>query len=361
MGCHGGSRPHRLTLEFPEVFVFDDSDNEDDAAAELARQVTSRDIEAPFVLTSVHGERLASQLRGPRPPQRHEAASNQQTADDLGSSAKRSGADAIVAVGGGRCLDIAKLAAARAGLPLVVAPTQLSHDGICSPVAVVPDIEGRTESLGALAPIFVFVSQPTIVTAPAASVAAGLGDLLANPLALRDWALAAEHGLEQVDQRAWDLSVESFELIQSDLDADPGTSANDPAFFRRLADALVLSGMAMIRSGTSRPASGGEHEVSHALDELRGGPAMHGAQVAFGCIFSVALYGEDPAAFRGRLRRLHLPDRPSELGLDEDAMVKALLHAPLTRPGRFTVLEDADLDEASARALVRTIWDDAEL
>lgn len=340
------------------MIVFDTSTEEDEAATDLARHVAARDIEAPFVLTSIHGERLASQLEGPRAPQRHEASSDQGTADELGSRAKRSGADAIVAVGGGRCLDIAKLAAARAGLPLVVAPTQLSHDGICSPVAVVPDVEGRAESLGAVAPILVFVSQPTIVTAPAASVAAGLGDLLANPLALRDWALAAEHGLEDVDQRAWDLSVESFELISSDLDSDPGASANDPAFYRRLADALVLSGMAMIWSGTSRPASGGEHEISHALDELHGGPAMHGAQVGFGCIVSVALYDEDTDAFRSRLRRLQLPDKPSDLGLNEKTMVKTLLHAPLTRPGRFTVLEDADLDETSARALVRRIWRD---
>lgn len=345
-------------MDFPEVVVFDSSDDEADAAAELARQVEAREVEAPFVLASVHGEALAAALEGPRAPQRHEADSNQHTADELGSRAKRSGADAIVAVGGGRCLDIGKLAAARAGLPLVTVPTQLSHDGICSPVAVVPDVQGQTESLGAVAPLLVFVSQPTLVTAPAASVAAGLGDLLANPLALRDWALAAERGLEDVDQRAWDLSVESFETIENDLDADPGRSANEPAFYRRLADALVLSGMAMICSGTSRPASGGEHEISHALDELHRGPAMHGAQVAFGCIVSVALYGEDPEVFRERLRRLRLPEHPEDLGLNEDAMVEVLLHAPLTRPGRFTILEDADLDERSARELVRRIWGD---
>lgn len=344
-------------MEFPEVSFFEDSEREDDAAQELADQLRAREIEAPFILASVHGEKLVSKLAGPRPPQRHQASADQTVASELGSRAKRSGADAVVAVGGGRCLDVGKLAAARAGLPLVAVPTQLSHDGICSPVAVVPDHEGRPESVGAVPPHFVFVSLPTLTTAPSDSVAAGLGDLLANPLALRDWALAAEHGLEDVDQRAWDLSVQSFELIEPDLDADPGASANDLGFHRRLTDALVLSGMAMICSGTSRPASGAEHEISHALDELVGGRAMHGAQVAFGCIFSVALYGEDPARFRSRLRRLGLPDDPAHLGLDLDGVVEVLLHAPQTRPGRFTILEDADLDEASASALVRKIWD----
>ena len=343
-------------MEFPEVAFFDSSEREEDAARELADHLRAREIEAPFVLSSVHGEQLAAQLQGPRPPQRHEAASDQTVASRLGSTAKRSGADAVVAVGGGRCLDVGKLAAARAGVPLIVAPTQLSHDGICSPVAVVPDHEGRPESVGAVAPHFVFVSLPTLATAPAASVAAGLGDLLANPLALRDWALAAQHGLEDVDQRAWDLSVQSFEVVAADLDKDPAASANDLGFYRRLSDALVLSGMAMICSGTSRPASGGEHEISHAMDELLGGRAMHGAQVAFGCTFSVALYGEDTELFRSRLRRLGLPDKPGDLGLDEDGMVEVLLHAPQTRPGRFTILEESDLDETSARALVRKIW-----
>lgn len=347
-----------MTVEFPEVFVFDTTDDEDDAAAELARQIRARNIEAPFVVSSVHGRRLSAALEGPRPPQLHDPDADQDAAAELGSKAKRSGADAIVAVGGGRCLDIAKLAAARAGLTMVAVPTQLSHDGICSPVAVVPDADGRPESLGAIAPFFVYVSQPTLVTAPVESIAAGLGDLLANPLALRDWALAAEHGLEEVHQRAWDLSVESFQRIEPDLDTDAGISANDPGFYRRLCDALVLSGMAMICSGTSRPASGGEHEISHAIDELHGGLAHHGAQVAFGCIVSVALYGEDPAVFRARLRRLGLPERPEDLGLTEKQTVDILLHAPQTRPGRFTIIEDADLDETSAKALIRKIWED---
>jgi glycerol-1-phosphate dehydrogenase [NAD(P)+] len=114
--------------------------------------------------------------------------------------------------------------------------------------------------------------------------------------------------------------------------------------------------MAMILSGTSRPASGAEHEISHAIDAAFGGRALHGAQVAFGCIFSVELYGEDTHAFRRRLATLALPRHPAELDLGEDDLVRLLLAAPDTRPGRFTILEDADLDGEGARALVRRIW-----
>ena len=336
--------------------MFEDPSDEDRASAELAARVKELRVAAPFVLASKHGNKLARALTGAEDAERLEPGADQKWALDLGARAKRSGADAIVAVGGGRCLDVAKLAAARAGLPVVVVPTQLSHDGICSPVAVVPDDTGRTESLGAIAPTAVFVSLPTLLSAPDASVAAGLGDLLANPLALRDWALAAEKGLEEIDQRAWGMSVESFEAIEPQLDTDPEQLAKDPEFLHHLADALVLSGMAMIVSGTSRPASGGEHEISHALDELFGGRALHGAQVAFGCIISVALYEEDTDSFRQRLRWLGLPEKPEDLGLSEDDLVRVLLEAPNTRPGRFTILEEADLDEAKASRLVQKIW-----
>ena len=343
-------------MEFPHVVVFDASAREAEAADDLARRVAAMGIEAPLVIASRHGRELAAHLNGPR--EDPVVGASQRWASDVGSRAHRSGADAIVAIGGGRCLDVGKLAGARAGLRVIAVPTQLSHDGICSPVAVVPNDFGHYESVGAIAPLAVFVSLPTIAGAPAASARAGIGDLLANPLALRDWTLAVERGLEDPDQRAWDLSVESFERIEGFLDEDVTLLMRDQEFHRRLADALVLSGLAMICSGTSRPASGGEHEISHAIDELYSGRAMHGAQVAFGCIVSVALYDEDTAAFRQRLERIGLPQHPRELGLSSEEVVKVLLEAPDTRPGRYTILEAADLDPAGARKLARRIWPD---
>lgn len=343
--------------EFPDVFVFDSADDEDEAAQQLAGVVADLGVERPFVVASSHGDRVTRALD--RPVERIGATADQERASDLGSQAHDSGADAIVAAGGGRCLDVAKLAAARAGLRLITIPTQLSHDGICSPVAVVPAGPGCGESLGAVAPRAVFISLPTLLGAPVRSLTAGLGDLIANPLALRDWSLAAQRGLEEIDDRAWDLSIESCALIEPHLDSDPDELSRDAAFVRRLADALILSGLAMIWAGTSRPASGGEHEISHGIDELFGGRALHGAQVAFGCIFSVALHDEDHWLFRKRLARLGLPQHPRDLRLTKDETVKLLLGAPDTRPGRFTILEEANLDEASARSVVEGIWEDA--
>lgn len=343
-------------MDFPHVFIHEDPDTEDLAAKELAARIAELGIVAPYVICSAHGAGVTRAIDPEGGAESVAPGADQDWAAAAGSRAKRAGAEAIVAAGGGRTLDVAKLAAARAGLALIAVPTQLSHDGICSPVAVVPDETGRTESLGAIAPRAVFISIPTLVGAPPISVAAGIGDLLANPLALRDWALAAEHGLDEIDQQAWDMSAEAYEAVGARVETDAAALATDAGFLRQLADALVLSGLSMIVAGTSRPASGGEHEISHALEEIYGGRAMHGAQVAFGCIVSLALHGEDTSAFRERLKQLGLPQHPRDLGLTDEELVRVLLHAPNTRPGRFTILEEADLDERSARALVKRIW-----
>ena len=48
---------------------------------------------------------------------------------------------------------------------------------------------------------------------------------------------------------------------------------------RLLGTSLMLNGIAMAVCGSSRPASGSEHLISHALDSLGGAPRMHGLQV----------------------------------------------------------------------------------
>jgi len=70
-----------------------------------------------------------------------------------------------------------------------------------------------------------------------------------------------------------------------------------------------LSGVAMSIAGSSRPASGGEHKFSHALDRLAPGKALHGESCGIGTIISMYLHGGDWRGIRTSLKKIG-PRRP---------------------------------------------------
>jgi len=254
--------------------------------------------------------------------------------------------DAVVGIGGGRVLDTAKFVAARAGLPMVAVATNLAHDGIASPVSIL-DNEGGRSSYGVPLPIAVVVDLDQVRAAPHDMVAAGIGDALSNLSAIADWELSREHTGEVVDGLAVTFARTAAESLLYRTD-----SLADDAFLVSLAEALVLSGLAMAACGTSRPCSGACHEISHAIDAIVPAKSgLHGFQVGVGALFATHLRGDDALAadLAACLRRHGLPVVPADLGLTTDEFVAAVLHAPETRPGRYTILEHLALDDTAVR------------
>lgn len=343
-------------VDFPLVTVSAAVASEDEVAEEFAQWLESSGFQRPFVISSRHGGTLIRAVRGSVGIVVPAEVANQPWALSVAQDASAAGADSIVAAGGGRCIDAAKIAAAEAALPLIAAPTQISHDGICSPVAVVPKTSGLGESLTAVSPTAAFFSLPTLRRSPLDSIRAGIGDLMSNPLALKDWELANQVRGERIKRSAWHLALESYQLIEPLLDADLGEGLREPKVLGRLAHALANSGLAMMRAGSSRPASGAEHKISHAMDAVLGGRALHGQQVAFGSMVSARLHGEDVDALGAQLINVGLPHHPGQLRLSHDELVRLIVAAPLTRPGRFTILEHLDLTESAASRVVRSIW-----
>jgi glycerol-1-phosphate dehydrogenase [NAD(P)+] len=246
--------------------------------------------------------------------------------------------DALVGIGGGRTLDAAKYAASLLGLPFVSVPTTLTHDGIASPVASLESF-GRKASFGVHIPIAVFVDIDHVRDAPAEHTRSGVGDVLSNLSAIADWELARDVRGEPVDGLAVSLARTAAEALLS-------LAPDDDRFLTVLAESLVLSGIAMAVAGSSRPCSGACHEISHAIDALYGGPALHGAQVALGARFATWLRGDEAGFARldAALRTHGLPRHPEDLGLTRDQFVAAVAEAPATRPDRITILEHLALD-----------------
>jgi len=250
----------------------------------------------------------------------------------------------LLGAGGGRVLDVTKMAAAKVELPWVSVPTVVSHDGICSPVAVLKDSNGVSQSLGASMPHGLIADLDIIARSPVRTRRAGVGDLVSNLSALADWDLAHAEGKEEVDDFAYLLSNSAaLSVVRSEI-----KNVDDSFFLRELLNGLVLSGIAMEIAGTSRPCSGGEHEFSHALDALGSG-ALHGEQVAVGTILCSYLREEDWRSYMNFFELIGLPVTAAGLGVGADALIEALTRAPETRPGRYTILEHIGIDRNTAR------------
>jgi glycerol-1-phosphate dehydrogenase [NAD(P)+] len=324
------------------------------AVASLAPLLADRRISAGGHVAIVVGPGLGEEIADVLRPQLGNAelwtveGGGIDAASELARRLRQGFYDAIVGIGGGRTLDMAKYAASLSGLPMVAVATSLAHDGIASPVASLEE-GGRKGSFGVQMPIAVVVDLDYVRRSDPAMRRSGIGDTVSNLSAIADWRLAGAERGEPVDGVAVTfarLAATSVLLREDGIDDDD--------FLIALAEALVLSGLAMATAGSSRPCSGSDHEILHAIDHLFPGTARHGELAGAASLFTSFLRGDEGMvrAIDACLCRHGLPRTPQDLGLTADQFAEAVVHAPMTRPDRYTVLEHLALDEAAVRERV---------
>jgi glycerol-1-phosphate dehydrogenase [NAD(P)+] len=260
------------------------------------------------------------------------------------------GADFLIAVGGGKNIDTAKVASFNTDRQFISIPTAASHDGIASASASVPTPEGNL-SLSAHPPIAVVADTGIIASAPHRLLASGCADLISNCSAALDWELAHRVRGEPVSEYALTLSRLTGEAMIRNADL---IRPNSEESAWMVVKALVASGVAMSIAGSSRPASGGEHKFSHALDRIAPGKGLHGEKCGIGTIITLFLHGAGWQAAREALRKIGAPTTLQEIGIDDATGVEALLLAATIRPERFTIL-DTGITRESAESLIRML------
>jgi len=227
----------------------------------------------------------------------------------------------VVAVGAGSVNDICKVASHRRGLPYVCIPTAASMNGYTSSIAAVLS-GGVKRTWPVHQPMGVFADVDVIREAPLVMNRAGFGDLLSKPYCQADWLLS--HHVRGVDYSAEAASVLDGPWNQM-LDAAAGIGAGEAQATHVLMETLLVSGFSMAMAGTSAPASGAEHLISHYWDMEEHGQdrpvrALHGTQVGIGTRISsrtlwklMALESADiMRAAQGAHER-----RPNDLWIDE--------------------------------------------
>ena len=233
----------------------------------------------------------------------------------LGKQLRADAFEAVAGIGGGKTIDVTKFAAHMAGIPMVAVATNLSHDGIASPVSSLEHESGKS-SYGVVPPVAVLVDLDRVRSGPPRLVRAGIGDVVNNLSAIADWQLAAADRGEPVDGLAIAMARTAAQAVLH----QPGT-VDDDDFLTVLAESLVLSGMAMTVAGSSA----GQRRLPR--DPVRDRPAL-------------PRHRQPRRAGRRRRAVLHLPARRGprvRAALRLPGAARAAPHPgrPRAQPGRI--------------------------
>jgi glycerol-1-phosphate dehydrogenase [NAD(P)+] len=276
--------------------------------------------------------------------------STEQVVGHIVETVRRVKASIVLGVGGGKDIDLAKLASAKSKVPFMSIPTAASHDGIASPYA---SIKGgsRPYSIRAQAPVAILTDIAVIAYSPYNLLAAGCGDIVAKFTAVKDWQLAHKLKNEYYGDYAADLALMSAELVTKN--AKDIVKRNIEGV-RTVVEALISCGVAMSIAGSSRPCSGAEHLFSHALDIVAGETSLHGERAGVGAILCAYLQGSNWESIRTFLQDIGAPSTAKELNVSPEQIVRALTMAHGLRPERYTILGETGVAEAAAEKVART-------
>ncbi len=276
------------------------------------------------------------------------------TAADTGNVdrviAASSGSGSIIGVGGGKSVDVGKLAAFRMHLPFFSVPTSASHDGISSPFASLKGLD-RPYSVMAKPPVGILADIDVIASAPRRLLASGCGDLVSKLTAVKDWELAHRVTGEYYGSYSASLALMSANAV---LDRSKTLGRFGKDSVRDLVEALISTGVAAGIAGSSRPCSGSEHLFSHYLDMLAPESGLHGEKCGLGTIMMAKLHGLDWKRVRSALKNVGAPTGASQIGVDDSMVVESLVKASSIRPDRYTILSRRKLTRATAAALAKS-------
>jgi len=198
----------------------------------------------------------------------------------------------LLAVGSGVINDLTKWAAFEKETSYAVVATAASMNGYAA-ANVAPIIDGVKKLIRARPPLIVIAEPGIIENAPFELTTAGFADAIAKTQSIADWRMN------------YFIFNEYFCPLCSKLMTGPDEyftehpeklKARESKAISSLFKTLFYSGVAMTLAGSSAPASGGEHLLSHTLDMMarldldESGTELHGRQVGLGTILSAAVY-----------------------------------------------------------------------
>ena len=197
--------------------------------------------------------------------------------------------DLIIGIGSGVIQDLCKYVSLKSGVPYFVVATAPSMDGYASTGAAMI-LGGMKVTVPAGVPKAILADPEVLKNAPMEMLRAGYGDIVGKYSALNDWKLSQVVNSEYFCQEIYDLT---FDMVKKTLRLADGLVKRDEESIKVLMEALVTVGIAMSFAGSSRPASGSEHHLSHFF-EITGivhkeDYFPHGIDVAYSTVITAML------------------------------------------------------------------------
>ncbi len=198
--------------------------------------------------------------------------------------------DAVLAVGTGSVHDPCRMACARQKKPLCLFGTAASMDGFASYSAPIVDGNFKTTH-PAKCPEVIIADTKILAEAPVALKAAGFGDMVSKNIALIDWQVSHLLTGEHYCRKVADLTRMATDRLMAM--ADKITLCDEEAA-GAVFESLILTGIAMSFTLTSRPGSGTEHIMAHyweCMELLEGKiPNYHGEDVGVATLMMLEYY-----------------------------------------------------------------------
>jgi len=240
----------------------------------------------------------------------------------------------LVGIGGGSIIDRTKYISYLKKIPWLSVPTSPSNDGFSSPLSSLY-INNKRVSVPAKMPYGIVIDTDIIMNCPIHMLISGIGDSVSNITAVYDMNLESNKKMINNDDFSAMVSLQSIDTLLKVQTQD----IRSDEFITHLVESLTMSGIAMEIAGSSKPSSGSEHLISHALDQLLGvNNYPHGIQVGISTYIVSLLQKNRSNEIDTFFTLTGFWDYVKTLKIKRESIEEAIMVAPSIKKNRYTVL-----------------------
>lgn len=231
---------------------------------------------------------------------------------------------AIVGLGGGQALDVAKYFTWRLNLPLFQAPTALSVNAVYGQRSGVRS-NGKVLYRGWAVPQAIYIDYDVLAACPPALNWSGIGDVLCFHTGVLDWRYAESVGKIEAKWRYDEsLAQQSLRKVRRIIEnVDNIRSMNDLGI-QVLVDGLKWGTTYHGAGWCPRHIEGTEHFLFYTLEKLTGKKFLHGQPVGLGVVVGSMLHEDGAEEMLETISSIGLDIRPEAMGLTWDQLTEGI-------------------------------------